>query len=152
MIEGMIADAYTLEGKMLDYSPGKFTRYFGSHQFAYAAGINGIYEREGAAAGIYIGACYDETMTIPEIGHRVGALQIGGTIDPITMGQMTIMVDYAAFGEEIFALAADVTGDPYLKGAILSQDVATIVALALGVVGVLSILFGSTFIADMLLK
>lgn len=150
LVEGVIGEAYTAEGKPEVYSPGKFTRYFGSQQFSFVAGVAGIFEREKPGAAIYFGYLMDEMLFMPEIGSRAGAFQVGGCTDPVTIGELVIMCDYTLFGEEIYAAAATLTGDPEIKASILAQDVGTWFSLVIAIGGVVLTLFGWDIIYKLL--
>ena len=53
--------------------------YLTDDQFAYAAGVNGIMNREKPAACLYMGKFYAESLLLAETGNSIGAIQIAGT-------------------------------------------------------------------------
>mgnify|MGYP007000283980 len=53
--------------------------YVTDDQFAYAAGVNGIMQRDKPAACMYMGKFYAESLLFAETGNSIGAIQIAGT-------------------------------------------------------------------------
>jgi len=111
--------------------------YISDEQFAYAAGVNGIMEREKPAACFYLGKFYAESLILAETGNSIGAIQIAGTGSPAQIPFFVTACDYTLIGEEFFTASAYLSNKPELVGSIKGQDIVKLlvmIAIALTVV------------------
>ena len=111
--------------------------YISDEQFAYAAGVNGIMEREKPAACFYLGKFYAESLILAETGNSIGAIQIAGTGSPSQIPFFVTACDYTLIGEEFFTASAYLSNKPELVGSIKGQDIVKLlvmIAIALTVV------------------
>ena len=110
--------------------------YISDEQFAYAAGVNGIMEREKPAACFYLGKFYAESLILAETGNSIGAIQIAGTGSPSQIPFFVTACDYTLIGEEFFAASAYLSEKPELVGGVKGQDMIKLVIIGLILVGV----------------
>jgi len=116
--------------------------YISDEQFAYAAGVNGIMEREKPAACFYLGKFYAESLILAETGNSIGAIQIAGTGSPSQIPFFVTACDYTLIGEEFFTASAYLSNKPELVGSIKGQD---IVKLLIMFAMVLTIVFSGLY-------
>ncbi|MBS7653289.1 MAG: DUF6754 domain-containing protein [Candidatus Bathyarchaeia archaeon] len=146
--EAIIRSAYAAAGKPELYMPGKYVRWFGWDQFAYAVGAAGHILEEKPAMIIYLGYFLFDTIVDAETGSRVGAIQIGGTIGSLDM--IAQFCDYILIGEEIYAAAASITKDKLAISTIAGQDWIKLITVGIMVLGVITMALGSKYILDLL--
>jgi len=116
--------------------------YISDEQFAYAAGVNGIMERERPAACFYLGKFYAESLILAETGNSIGAIQIAGTGSPSQIPFFVTACDYTLIGEEFFTASAYLSNKPELVGSIKGQD---IVKLLVMIAMVLTVIFNGLY-------
>jgi hypothetical protein len=104
--------------------------YISDEQFAYAAGVNGIMEREKPAACFYLGKFYAESLILAETGNSIGAIQIAGTGSPSQIPFFVTACDYTLIGEEFFTASAYLSKKPELVGSIKGQDIVKLLVMA----------------------
>ena len=104
--------------------------YISDEQFAYAAGVNGIMEREKPAACFYLGKFYAESLILAETGNSIGAIQIAGTGSPAQIPFFVTACDYTLIGEEFFTASAYLSNKPELLGSIKGQDIVKLLVMA----------------------
>jgi hypothetical protein len=149
--EGIVKQAYTMEGKADAYQP-EFVRFIASEQFAYAQGCLGIFQRERPAANFFFGTFYAETLELAEAGYNIGAIQIAGATNTIQLPFFIATCDYVLIGEELYAAAAYITRDPKIIGVLLAHDLGKYISFILLIVGIILITAGSKFLLDLLAK
>lgn len=149
--EAIVKQAYLTEGV-----PDKFDtnsiRYLSSEQFAYAAGVMGIMEREQVSANFMLGAFWAESLMFAETGRHIGAIQIAGTANLHQIQFFVAACDYTLIGEDLFAAGAVISEDPIKLGSIAGQDLGKLFALALIIIGVISTTLGSDFLTNLMSK
>ena len=146
----LVRDAYTAEGKLEELDVEEQLPYLSSSQFAWAGGIIGMAARMKPAGNIMIGPFWAESMMFAESFNRVGAMQIGGTARMYQIPFFAALCDYVLIGEEMFAAGAYVSGDPQQVGTIACQDWYKLVAIILGIIGMLLATANVTVISDLL--
>ena len=115
-------------------------RFISQQQFAYAAGMLGIIQREKVGASFLIGA-----------GAAAGAMQIGGEAGAVfQITTFTVACDYVIIGEEVYAAAASVSKSQEELGGITSQSILKTIMIAAILLGALLATFGSTVLSDLL--
>jgi len=130
-------ESYLKAGRPDLYSDD-MVHYISDEQFAYAAGVNGIMEREKPAACFYLGKFYAESLILAETGNSIGAIQIAGTGSPSQIPFFVTACDYTLIGEEFFTASAYLSNKPELVGSIKGQD---IVKLLVMIAMVLTVVF-----------
>ena len=114
-------ESYLIEGKSDIYNEN-MVHYLTDDQFAYAAGVNGIMNREKPAACLYMGKFYAESLLLAETGNSIGAIQIAGTASQSQIPFFVTACDYTLIGEEFFAASAYLSQKPELLGIVKGQD------------------------------
>ena len=104
-------ESYLKAGRPDLYSDD-MVHYISDEQFAYAAGVNGIMEREKPAACFYLGKFYAESLMLAETGNSIGAIQIAGTGSPAQIPFFVTACDYTLIGEEFFTASAYLSNKP----------------------------------------
>ncbi len=133
-------ESYLVEGRSDIYNEN-MVHYVTDDQFAYAAGVNGIMNREKPAACLYMGKFYAESLLLAETGNSIGAIQIAGTASQSQIPFFVTACDYTLIGEEFFAASAYLSQKPDLLGIVKGQDIIKLVMLAMIIVGTLLRLF-----------
>jgi hypothetical protein len=110
-------------------------RFLSESQFAYAAGVMGLFRRERPAASVLWGMFNAEAMVLVEAGAEVGALQVAGTTNTYQLPFFVAGCDQTLIGEELYAASAYLARDPVLVGTVVAQDWARLGILALLVAG-----------------
>ncbi|MCS7368923.1 MAG: hypothetical protein NDF57_04375 [archaeon GBS-70-058] len=149
--EGIVKQAYTMEGKADMYQP-EFVRYIAGAQFAYAQGCLGIFQRERPAANFFLGYFYAESLELAEAGFNIGAIQVAGTTSTVQLPFFVAACDYVLLGEELYAAAAYVTRDPKIIGVLFAHDLGKYISFALLLIGIILITAGNKFLIDLLSK
>jgi len=139
--EEIVKSAFTAEGKLEKYSVDD-VRFLSSAQFAYAAGVMGLMQREKPGAAFLIGGFWAESLMFAEVGNSVGAIQIAGTANLHQIQFFVAACDYTLVGEEIFAVGAYFSKDPIKRGSIAGQDIGKVVAMVLILLGTIIGTFG----------
>ena len=134
--------AYLSAGRPDAYNPDA-VYYVTDEQFGFVAYIQGFMVREKPAACFYMGAFYAESLILAEGGHSVGAIQIAGTAQIAQLPFLVAACDYTLIGEEFFAAAAYLSGEPDQLGSLKGQDVGKLIVAA----GIVAGTIGSTLAA-----
>ena len=121
-------ESYLKAGRPDLYSDD-MVHYISDEQFAYAAGVNGIMEREKPAACFYLGKFYAESLMLAETGNSIGAIQIAGTGSPSQIPFFVTACDYTLIGEEFFTASAYLSNKPELLGSIKGQDIVKLLVM-----------------------
>ena len=121
-------ESYLKAGRPDLYSDD-MVHYISDEQFAYAAGVNGIMEREKPAACFYLGKFYAESLILAETGNSIGAIQIAGTGSPSQIPFFVTACDYTLIGEEFFTASAYLSKKPELVGSIKGQDIVKLMVM-----------------------
>ncbi|NOZ74814.1 MAG: hypothetical protein GXO90_05470 [FCB group bacterium] len=122
-------ESYLIEGRP-DLFHDDMVHYLTDDQFAYAAGVNGIMNREKPAACLYMGKFYAESLILAETGNSIGAIQIAGTASPSQIPFFVTACDYTLIGEEFFAASAYLSQKPELLGGVKGQDVLKVIIIS----------------------
>jgi hypothetical protein len=148
--EAAVQLGYEMAGKPEEYAPSKQVVFLSDDQFAWAAGMLGILERERCAGQVLVGLFMAETLLLLEAGVRAGAMQVGGTAFIANIPFFVTSCDYTLITEEIFAASAYLSGDPGQVGSIGGQDMIRLLLLMIMVVGIVAAAMGSGIIYDLL--
>jgi len=136
--EETIRDAYADAGR-LDLFEDNDVRYLTSQQFAYAAGVAGILNRERPAASFLFGLFFAESMIFAEVGQQVGAIQVAGTPETNQIPFFIASCDYVIIGDEYYAASAYLTRAPVQLGSIVAQDYGKLILLAIVLFGFIGV-------------
>ncbi|MDD5309013.1 MAG: hypothetical protein PHU25_17005 [Deltaproteobacteria bacterium] len=104
--------------------------YLTSRSFTYAAAVAGSMVRERTASNFLFGHFFSEALILAETGASTGAVQIGGTDSDAQLPFFITTCDYTLIGEELFAAAAMVSGDPVSRSTIKAHDAFKVLIVA----------------------
>ena len=127
-------EAYLSQGRPEMFNED-MVHYITDDQFAYAAGVNGIMQRDKPAACMYMGKFYAESLLFAETGNGIGAIQIAGTASQAQIPFFVTACDYTLMGEEYFAASAYLSRKPELIGGVTTQDTVKLMLIGLIIVG-----------------
>ena len=128
-------EAYLTQGRPELYNED-MVHYITDDQFAYAAAVNGIMQRDEPAACLYMGKFFAESLLFAETGNSIGAIQIAGTGSQTQIPFFVTACDYTLMGEEFFAASAYLSQEADLIAGITAQDLIKVIL-------VMVILFGT---------
>ncbi|GMV37970.1 MAG: hypothetical protein AMXMBFR61_24780 [Fimbriimonadales bacterium] len=135
----IVQDAYREEDRSEAYDPDS-VRFIAAQQFAFAAGVAGLIQRERVAAAFLLGEFFAESLILAESGNIVGAIQVAGSTQTTQTPFFVAACDYVIIGDEFYAGSAFLSREPVLMGSIVGQD------LCKGLI-LLSILLGVVFVS-----
>ncbi len=118
-----VKEAYSEVGRPDLYKEGDIT-YLTADQFGYAAGVDGIILRERPGAVFWQGYFFAESLILAETGHRVGAIQIAGTVAITQLPFFIAACDYTLIGEEMYAASCYLKPEPHMLGSLKGEDLA----------------------------
>jgi len=119
--EQVVREAYAAEGRADEFNETDI-RFLSGEQFAYAASVVGIMNREKVASNFFFGWFYAESLLLAETGQQLGAIQIAGTTSTEQVPFFLTTCDYTIIGEEFYATSAYITRDPTHTGSLVGQD------------------------------
>ncbi len=128
-------EAYLTQGRPELYNED-MVHYITDDQFAYAAAVNGIMQRDEPAACLYMGKFFAESLLFAETGNSIGAIQIAGTGSQTQIPFFVTACDYTLMGEEFFAASAYLSQEPDLIAGVTAQDLIKVILVCV-------ILFGT---------
>ncbi len=136
VVEEVVRDAYRAEGRLSHFEPTNI-RYLSDEQLAFAAGYQGIIQRENVASTFLFGSFAGESLILAEAGAQVGAMQIAASVSPEQVAFFICTCDYTLIGEELFGASAYLTREPIQLGSLYGQDRAKLVLFIMIILGVL---------------
>ena len=114
---------------------GRDVQFSGPQPFAYAAGaLEAVADKEPLAIFL-LGQFNAEGMWLSEAGGSRGILELGGTAEPAGAALMSLSLDEAIVGEELFAAGAYLHRPLHL-GSLAAQDFLRIVIILTILAGV----------------
>jgi len=149
-MEDMIQSGYVKGGRPEMYSSEMIEFVGDGQQRAYMAAVMGYLSRERPAANIMLGAGFYETYIVLGAGAVAGCLQIAGTPRLYYQGTIVALSDYPLIGQELYAAAAEITGNPPDLGSLAGQDYSIIICLILMIVTALLATAGTTLWSKLL--
>ena len=151
LAEEAVQQAYLLEAKIDKYDQD-MVRFTSSEQYAYAAAVLGMIQREKPATCIFVGQFASEAVDFAEAAVAVGAIGIAGTTSTYQLPFFAAACDYTLIGEELLTAGAYISQDSARLGSVHGQDLAKLIVFVVVVAGSLLNTFGSTAIVDLLKK
>ena len=134
IVEDAIGGAYAQAGRPDAFSADDVV-FLSGEQFAYAAGVAGLINREQVAATFFFGTFFAESLIMAENGNQVGAIQVAGTPSTTQIPFFIAACDYVIIGDEFYAATAYLTRQPTLLGSIVGQDICKGILLTTIVLG-----------------
>lgn len=116
------------------YNP-RNSRYLSENQFANTSSVVGVIYREKPASIIYMGFFAGEALILTENGQASGAVQIAGTPETIQVPFFLASCDYTIMGDEYYAAAAYLSGEPTMLGSLVGQDFSKLLLVLFIVLG-----------------
>lgn len=132
--EEVVRQAYLEAGRPESFNEDD-VRFISAFQFAYAAGVLGILHREKAAAAVWFGAFWAESMLFVEGAAIAGAVQVTATANTHQLPFFLAAADYCLIGEEMYAASAYLSKEPILTGTVVGQDIMRIFFVVLMLIG-----------------
>lgn len=151
LAQEIVRQGYIAAGKP-DMFKEDTVQFLSSEQFAYAAGVMGIFYRRHVAANIMMGAFWAESLLFAEAGAQVGAIQVAGTAAMAQIPFFVAACDYTLIGEELYAAGAYLSQDKVKIGSIGGQDILKALTMLLILVGSLMATGGSKALIDLTKK
>lgn len=151
LAEQRVQQAYLSEGKRDAYD-ADMVRFTSPEQYAYAAAVLGMIQREKVAAAIFVGQFASEAVDFAEAAVAVNAIAIAGTTSTYQLPFFAAACDYTLIGEELLAAGAYISGDAARLGSIRGQDYVKLVALGILLIGVIVRTAGSEWVATVLAR
>ncbi|MBS1704978.1 MAG: hypothetical protein JST40_03830 [Armatimonadetes bacterium] len=133
-----IRDVYQREGVIERFETDS-VQFVSDRQFAFAAGVAGIIQREKVAAAFFLGAFFAESLIFAESANAMGAIQIAGSTQTTQTPFFVAACDYVLIGDEYYAASAYLTREPILIGSLLGQDYSKIFFAALITLGFITV-------------
>tara|TARA_B100000700_G_C15041924_1_gene855731 strand:+ start:88 stop:963 length:876 start_codon:yes stop_codon:yes gene_type:complete len=140
-------EAYLTQGRPEMYNED-MVHYITDDQFAYAAAVNGIMQRDEPAACLYMGKFFAESLLFAETGNSIGAIQIAGTGSQTQIPFFVTACDYTLMGEEFFAASAYLSKQPELIAGITAQDIIKVILVGFILLSIVSRAFFDLSIID----
>ncbi len=134
--EEAFREAYNAEGKPEDFRQEDIM-FLTDRQFAFAAGVAGMIQREKVAATFLFGYFYAESLIMAENASQVGAIQVAGTVQTTQIPFLIAACDYVIIGDEFYAATAFLTREPTLLGSLVGQDMGKALMLVICIIGVI---------------
>jgi len=144
----IVETEYKLAGRGDEFDPDKIP-FLSNNQFGFSSNYMGMMMRDKPGANIMVGAYWAESLQLAETGSRIGAMQITGTAQTSQIPFFLVVSDYCLIGEEIYAAGAYLTNDALLIASLAGQDVGRIIAVILGLLGALTVTFGSNILLNL---
>lgn len=114
-----------------------------SSPMAYGAGVSDIINEGDFGSNIVLGHFGSEVAIISESADREQLEQIIGSDDPMAMAVAMSVTDDLILGEELYAAAAYLQGDPAHIASLQLQDILRIfIALSILVAAIISVVIG----------
>ena len=132
----VVHDAFCRAGQSQRYTDD-IVYFISARQFAYAAAVCGVMEREQTAAHLFFGSFWSETLILTETGAATGAMQIAATDSEAQLPFFVATCDHVLMGEELYAAHAYLTQEPETLATLFAQDCIKMILLAILLLGVL---------------
>jgi len=145
LAQEVVRQGYLSAGKP-DLFQEETVRFISSEQFAYIAGVLGIFARQRVAANLMVGAFWAESLLMAEGGSQVGAIQVAGTANMHQIPFFVAACDYTLIGEEIYAGGAYLSQDKVRLGSIAAQDYIKMALMASILVGAVMMTSGNDWL------
>jgi hypothetical protein len=134
--EEAIKESYNQEGKLENFRAEDIL-FLTDRQFAFAAGVAGIIQREKVACSFMFGVYFAESLIMAENANQVGAIQVAGTPSTTQIPFLIAACDYVIIGDEFYAATAYLSREPTLVGSLVGQDMGKAAILLICIIGVI---------------
>lgn len=115
--------AHQAAGRLAAYKPGmvQFVAV-ATEPYAFAGGMAAVIQQNKASGNVLVGRFGPEIAITAEAATRQGMSQVIGTDDPTALAVATAVTDHTLIGEELFAAAAYLEGNPGQLASLQTQD------------------------------
>ncbi len=151
LAEQTVQQAYLQEGKREKYDPD-MVRFTSPEQYAYAAAVLGMVQREKVAACVFVGQFASEAVDFAEAAVAVNAVSIAGTTSTYQLPFFAAACDYTLIGEELLTAGAYISKDAARLGSVYGQDLAKLIAFAVILLGAILSTANSPVVVNLLNK
>ena len=142
LAQDIIRRAYERNG-LLDFYDPDAVRFVAPSSLGYAAGAGHTVVSERITANVIAGAVGAEASLIADAGQRRAIPQTVAVADGRALGALYPVTDSIAFGEEVYAAGAQMTGARRYLFGLLAQDILrAVLVLSIIVSAVLAFLTG----------
>jgi hypothetical protein len=121
LVEETMRTAYLAEGKPDEFDSATMIN-FQQDQSPYLTASLGWIQREKPASSLLLGGFYYEAVVIGEAGNTIGAMQIGGSANTHQLPFLVATCDYTLIMEELYAAAAEISGNVDVLGSLKGED------------------------------
>jgi hypothetical protein len=125
MADATVRSAYTTEGYPEGYKPDT-VKFYGT---AIHAAVLGDIARNEPAANFLIGGLGYETVLWVEAGARVGAMQVGGTMNTAQLPFIAAVAEGILIGSEMFVASAEISPNAGSVASVMADEVLKIAGL-----------------------
>ncbi len=147
--EDIVKNAYTQAGKTEAFRTDT-VRYISARQFAFAAGVMGLIQRERTAVNIFVGDFAAESLEIAEAGRVEAIAQFGGTSNVTQLPFFVTTCDQTLIGEELYTAQGFLSKDPMVISSLVGPDAGKILAMLLILAGALLVTYGDKILVRLL--
>lgn len=151
LAEQTVQQAYLVEGKREKYDQD-MVRFTSSEQYAYAAAVLGMIQREKVAACVFVGQFASEAVDFAEAAVAVGSIAIAGTTSTYQLPFFAAACDYTLIGEELLTAGAYISKDTARLGSVHGQDLAKLIAFGVMLLGAILCTLNINVVVDLLSK
>jgi hypothetical protein len=140
--DGIYREVCVAEGKPEAYHRENVF-WSSQEESAYSVGLAAQVNRTGCATYVVVGALTGTGDINPTGTARSrGAIVIGGTARMRHQGTYAMLIDYLMVGPDLYAVAAEASGDSVVISTIVSNDIIQAIAIVVFVVGLILALAG----------
>ncbi|MDP3058871.1 MAG: hypothetical protein Q8N36_05395 [bacterium] len=151
LAQEVVRSGYLAAGKA-DLFHENTVRFLSSEQFAYIAGVLGIFSREKVAANIMMGGFWAESLLMAEGGSQIGAIQVSGTANMHQIPFFVAACDYTLIGEELYAGGAYLSQDKVRLGSMAAQDYLKLACVSFIIIGTIMMTLDNKWLVDLMKK
>ncbi len=136
LAQDTLRNVYARQNALARYDPDS-AQVAGLTPLAFGAAQTSLPSDEAVAGAVLIGAVGPEAVLLAEAGQRSGVTTLAGADSLTTQAMLFATADHPLLGEDVFAGAAYVGGQPQHLASLTAQDVARVAIAVLIVIGVL---------------
>ncbi len=140
--EEVVKKTYADAGKSNLYTADS-VRFIAGRQFALAAGVMGLIQRDRPAFNVFVGYFTAEALQIAEMGRMVAKTQVGGTSNFDQLPFFLATCDSTLLGGDLYAAEAYFEGSQQKISALVGQDVGKVIAIILILAGSIALTLGT---------
>ena len=136
LAQDTLRNVYTRQNALARYDQDS-AQVAGLTPLAYGAAQTALPADEAVAGAVLLGTVGSEAVLLAEAGQRAGVTTLAGADGLATQAMLFTTADHPLLGEDVFAGAAYIGGEPQHLASLSAQDVARVAIAVLIVLGVL---------------